>query len=430
MPSNAMRKSVADKLLKGEDHASAEATHELRDGWIRIRPDVGSVFRTHCGDFSECGCSGCGCNRLRQPQGRRRFRQLVARRTEEALRGGVGLRMVTIGSGGLLTDFEILLDLWSQGVVIESVVAIDTAYAGGGGEHARALSSLSIFFAPAKIYSFGSSADYLAACEASPSLYGEANLFVYCDAGAVPHEVFSDCACAALLPGCMAFELSNSGGGRCNRALALDTYLPERLRSSRTSNGSSSMRCMRCVGGPSASSAAAVAGGGASKRRLDDVDDPLIRQDERAQPHSLFVEAVAHLNEHARERAESAGLSIFRVVYKGTGKERAGALPRMPVRAEPSRNAAIAGSRTQGDEILVDEVRVDGWVRLSDLDTYAGYQAGGCSAGHDEPSGKPEKPREMWMLIRADDVGELLQEVILDGDGKEVDDDDWMPGLV
>ena len=90
----------------------------------------------------------------------------------------------------------------------------------------------------------------------------------------------------------------------------------------------------------------------------------------------------------------------------------------MAIRDGPSRSANIAGARSTGDEVIAEEVTADGWVRVSrELDTYAGYQ-------HYDAS----KP--LWMLIHADDVGELMREVVLDGNGEEIDDDGWMPELV
>ena len=71
--------------------------------------------------------------------------------------------------------------------------------------------------------------------------------------------------------------------------------------------------------------------------------------------------------------------------------------------------------------MIVDEVTADGWVRVSrELDTWAGYQN-----YRDDAAAK-----DLWMLIRADDVGELLREVVLDDRGEEIDDDSWMPDLV
>lgn len=435
IPSDSQRSDVAERLLvKALEDDTSASTHEFRDGCVRIKQSAG-VFAAFCRDFGECGDASCGCYRLKQPSGRRRFRSLVAQRTDEAIRAEAalvharqhlpGVRYVTIGSGGLLTDFEILLDLWTRGLRIDSIVAIDTAYKQTDNVEERALSALAIFFAPAKVFSFASSDDYVAACEAAPQLYGEANVFVYCDAGAVPHEAWTKCACAALLPGYRAFELVNAGRHCSRQVSALDEYLPERLQHRHTTVGCSTMRSvrLRLSGGKGG-------GSGNSSSQLEDVDDPLIRQEERAQPHSLYVEAVHHLKQTSRQRLEAnPHLRMFRVIFEGTAEQKRMNQPgRMPVRAEPSRTATIAGARTKGDEILVDEVREDGWVKLSELDTYAGYEAAPHVPEHGE-SDKPRKQKDMWMLIRADDVGQLLEEVVLDGSGKEVNDE-WMPSLM
>ena len=122
----------------------------------------------------------------------------------------------------------------------------------------------------------------------------------------------------------------------------------------------------------------------------------------------LRDEAAHWLATHSRERAAQHGARLFKVVYA----------PRMPVRAEPSRTAAIVGVRAVGDEVIAEEVSDDGWVRLSrELDTYAGYR-------HFDNCGKP-----MYMLIRADDVGELMREVVLDEKGISIDDDGWLPDI-
>ena len=89
----------------------------------------------------------------------------------------------------------------------------------------------------------------------------------------------------------------------------------------------------------------------------------------------------------------------------------------MPVRKLPSRDADIAGARATGEEVIADVVRTDGWVKLSHADTYAGWQAYSREAD------------EMWMLRCADDVGELLREVVIDENGREVDDDMWLPEM-
>ena len=117
------------------------------------------------------------------------------------------------------------------------------------------------------------------------------------------------------------------------------------------------------------------------------------------------VEAIEILKAGALLRAEEHGLRAFTVVYKG----------RMPVRSRPSRSASVVGSRGTDDLVLAREVTDDGWVRLSELDTYVGFEL--------------HMPDEAWMLSSAADVGELLREKVLDGNGRDVDDEDWLPEM-
>ena len=81
------------------------------------------------------------------------------------------------------------------------------------------------------------------------------------------------------------------------------------------------------------------------------------------------------------------------------------------VRAAPSVDARVIGSRAGGEEVIADEVRADGsWLRISSsLDTREGYELYDRDRGH------------AWMLIRDGgeeaDAGELLREVaVLDSD--------------
>ena len=62
------------------------------------------------------------------------------------------VRAVSIGCGGLLTDFEILLELWCRGCTIELFVAIDTSYAEHSkfkAGHMESLAALARFFSRA-----------------------------------------------------------------------------------------------------------------------------------------------------------------------------------------------------------------------------------------------------------------------------------------
>ena len=145
---------------------------------------------------------------------------------------------------------------------------------------------------------------------------------------------------------------------------------------------------------------------------MEAVIEPLIGDEKYGESHhdaQLRSDALEWLKRTTRQRAGKEGKRLFVVVYaKGQG--------RMAVRREPSRKSEIAGARSTGDEVIVEEVTEEGWVRLSDLDAYAGFQS--FHAG-----------QEKWMLTYGSDVGELLREVILDENGNDVDDDSWLPDM-
>ena len=410
VPTPSIRESLAATILGGE----ASQLYGLRDNGTRLRREGVSGAFAFCMDFGECGASDCGCNRLNKPDIRRRFRDLVVTRTDEALRSAQpgadlpGVRLVTLGAGALLTDFEILLGLWSRGLRIESVIAIDSAYDAShedSAEYHRALSALAVFFSPARVTAFSSASAYEQAAARSPHIYARANALLYCDAASVPPEIFRATATAALLPGFCAFELANtavvgkSGHGLTMHNAPLASYLPPELRP-KPGDGKYSMRVLRRSASNDAaglSGSTLESNGSAGTGDLVDVVDPMISERERGLSWRARDEALHYLQRTTRSRAAQAGKRVFTVVWAGG--------PRMAVRSEPSRCAPLAGSRERGDEVIVDEVRRDGWVRLSPLDAFAGW----------EHTPNPGKFREVFfMLTQAEDVGELLREVVLD----------------
>ena len=409
VPTAAIRSEVASAVLKQVGTlAEPSICYEYRGGGISLSKEgVGARCFAFCRDFGECGCHGCGCNRLQNPNGRRRFREMVVARTEsDVARNPV--RFVTIGAGNLLTDFEILLGLWQRGMTIESIVAIDSAYTNTNAPlerdmYHRSLSAIGIFFSPARVTAFGSGNDYVAAAKAKPSLYANANLFLYCDAGAVPREVFTSCAIAALAPGHRAFELANSGGrGHGGRSLhdspCID-HLPRELRPVPDKQRNYSMTVFLHDKSQGTS-------------ELVPVHEPLIDQErDVAMPWDAFKAAKTHLEQTARQRAGKAGERLFKVVYSKS---------RVPLRQAPTRSAEIVGSRSTGDEIIVDEMHADGWVRLSPLDTWLGWDRYGDAIDGKAP----------FMLTSAPDVGEILREVLVDENGDEIDDDAWLPEMM
>lgn len=407
------RRRIADRILV--DIGVDNGMYEVRRGDCRLKELPG--LHPHCTAFGEC--SGCSLSRIRRPHARQRFRHMVVSRTARALRAGDtsgGVVYVTLGCGGLLTDFEVLLGLWREGVPIARIVAIDRAYALNAAQavpddYAAALDSMAAFFPRARVFSFADADEYVAAAGRRPELFGGANVFVCCDSGGAP---FHETALAVLRPGACAYELSNMGSGHGAVRPPLEACVPPHLRTRPAADGAasnSSMRVLQNLLRPH-SDGTGERGGAPGQQHLVELDDPHITPEFDRRERTRHEHAAAWLAENSRARAAAHGKRLFVVVYT--------AKPRMAVRAAPSRSAPLRGARATGDEVIVDEVGDDGWVRVStEYDTYAGYT-------HFDEGGR----EGMWMLTAAPDVGELMREVVLDGLGREVDDDAWMPELV
>jgi hypothetical protein len=228
------RRRIADRILV--DIGVDNGMYEVRRGDCRLKELPG--LHPHCTAFGEC--SGCSLSRIRRPHARQRFRHMVVSRTARALRAGDtsgGVVYVTLGCGGLLTDFEVLLGLWREGVPIARIVAIDRAYALNAAQactphppnltesnltsphvaidrasaptaaqavpddYAAALDSMAAFFPRARVFSFADADEYVAAAGRRPELFGGANVFVCCDSGGAP---FHETALAVLRPGACA----------------------------------------------------------------------------------------------------------------------------------------------------------------------------------------------------------------------------------
>ena len=252
--------------------------HESR-GSVRI--SAPRSLHALAGDLGECADPRCGCYRLSRPQVRASFRELVVGATCKLVRqaGAKHIHYVTVGSGQLLTDFEILCDLWAAGFRVESIIAIDTQYedgrddgsscssyshGGSGGsdgdgskrhgssgdgnkrggllaglspdpedpnvDASRALSQLAAFFAPAKVLAFASLDGFCTACDAEPAQLCRANAFVRCDAAAVDSAKTLEAAARSLMPGALAFLLDNTGQAHSCGGGALESRLPEHLQ--------------------------------------------------------------------------------------------------------------------------------------------------------------------------------------------------------
>lgn len=412
-PTKSEKHEIAQKLQQDEH------LFESRDGACRIKRLPG-LFSRYCTAFGEC--DACSVSRLQAVEPRQRFHNTVVERELDRVASAPGsVRTVSIGCGGLLTDFKILLALWSRGCTIESFVAIDTGYTDHAFGHGRSrrdyesymesLAALARFFAPTcRVFSFTSCDDYIAAATRRPERYAMATMFLHCDAGPVAEVQYKDVAATALLPGGYSYELWNVGGLGVPARPPLETQLPERLRTEllaiysgkRYSLGVRRRRASEEVAGTSVETERAVADDktrvlvGLGETLIEEVSDPSLASSEEIQGKHLMVEAVRWLEITARQRAAKHGKRLFKVVYD--------AGPQMPMRDGPSLNAKLAGARAAGDEVIVDEVRPDGWARVSRLlDTREGYEL----YHH-------ERIAEKWMPIRSADGGELMREVVLD----------------
>lgn len=188
--------------------------------------------------------------------------------------------------------------------------------------------------APAISQGAASAADYVAAAESEPALYGRANVFVYTNtsAAAVPHASFTQAAVAALLPGHSAFELSNTGRAHDGALAPLERHLPQRLQTQSHAGGGYSMRRMKRSALPQQFHA-----------KLEDADDPWITSstsEDTGRSLALRDEALSYLQEGQRLRAAEASLRVFRVVYKDR--------PRMPARARAATRSSSMRCETTG----------------------------------------------------------------------------------
>lgn len=207
-----LRAAVARTLLDAPH--TEETLFCVRDGSLRIAAQsVPADVFPRVSRLGECSDTSCGCHRPTHPAVRQRFRDYAAAVATETLRtlslasqllglesgvgGARGLRFVGIGSGELLTEFELLCAAREvHQVPIESISLIDISYKSlvkgePEGELARrchdALDQLAAHFAPARVHAFGGVDDFLAACKAWPETYCGATLCSAVDASSVPN---------------------------------------------------------------------------------------------------------------------------------------------------------------------------------------------------------------------------------------------------
>jgi hypothetical protein len=375
--------------------------------------------------LGECADAKCGCYRLWRPDVRRHFRDVVVALTVSQLTASLGalgeqrsaVHYVTLGSGQLLTDMEVLCGLVDAGLVIESILAVDKNYAAADelpasddssppseadrADAQAALAQVAACFAPVPVSTFGSLERLEQASALEPSRF-RATTLVQCDS-ALPQPAVRRIASAILSDGGHLFQLSNlgmghieekespraTGGEKCQRL-----YLRAQLR-----DGSSVEAWRLVVGG------------------LEPIDGASLKEDDAARG-ARHASARRWLESSTRDIASQLGLTIWAVVYDDAKNGR----HTVAVRSGPSRSHAIVAVRHRGEEVLVAEEK-DGWVRLSEEDDDWGWQVRAASKKTDAstgasatPSGlpaQPSDPLQAWMLIDGAEVGlgRLLERV-------------------
>lgn len=158
------------------------------------------------GNLAECGDLSCGCCRS-QGTARKRFLRLVrdslrAERVEE-------IRYVSLGSGLLLSDAEVLATARHDGARIRSVAVIDPLYRHPTKEVAAALRDFTDFLG-VPVHAFGSSRSFVRARNALPFVFGQCSVFCHIDAAVARRHVSE---VRVLVPGGLAFELCNEARG-------------------------------------------------------------------------------------------------------------------------------------------------------------------------------------------------------------------------
>lgn len=195
-------RSQARKALLAEDQ---------RDLFVpRARESVGlapdSAPGRWLGALAECGDAACSCCRLNDPRSRPAFREHVVRYALEAARGDP-IRYVSLSSGLLLTDAEILSGIIEAGGALESITLVDSQYAAEDflARHAPALAQLARFFAPAACLAYHSVRALETAAAAT------AHIVIACDAGEAVTRSLPATASALLMPGGAALTMMNGG---------------------------------------------------------------------------------------------------------------------------------------------------------------------------------------------------------------------------
>lgn len=370
--------SVPEEVLELSGDASSLSLVEVEQLMLGLQGNTAQKLQ-FCSDFgrvrhsapdspilglSECGDERCGAHRLKQPQVRNRFRSFVVQAMREAQQTGSqwwsleeGLRYVSLGSGLLLSDLELLERLRAEGVKIAEICLIDKLYGSPRTPEANfalqrfadwqaAVAELPCEAGPtsgrsAKVVAFSSAAAFRDARRAGGANSPQyVDLLMHCDASWEGCE--QECmqlAMEFLAPGGLLARLSNLGS--CSVS-------PERI-----SQGPAVLRefwrnRQEHSDAPFSAEAWCMTEG----RFLEEVEDPLLGEDSLGK-QKREAQSASQLRHAEQQRARALGLELWRVIH-----------PQVAVMAKPSQEAHVIGKVSLGDELVASR-RKGNWIRLA-----------------------------------------------------------------
>ena len=201
---------------------SSTATYTVFGGYVRVVADAGSSMDTWYSVFGECPDRGCGCQRIKEPRVRSRFRNLVVERTaaqllRTATSAASPVRYVSIGCGLLLTDVEILSGMVARGLTIEYVALVDPVYKSAA-SHNSLFSHLTALLPTARVFAFSSLESLERQVHHDPQTHGHVTTYLKIDSNDVTPLRSKGLAARLLIEGGLSFELSNDGPCKAGRS--------------------------------------------------------------------------------------------------------------------------------------------------------------------------------------------------------------------
>lgn len=187
---------------------SPTAVFETRDGQLRVSNSSDSVG-SWIAELGECADPRCACCRAVDPMPRRRFSERLLSIMASKRHAGA-IRYVTLGSGGMLFDLELILAMQARFGTgcVKSVLAVDKRYCFDG---SSVLRFSSIMPDDCDVFAFSHLDSLVAMAQSQPDVFGEADILVQVDADDIEPEVTDKIVSAVVKPGGVALVLRGNG---------------------------------------------------------------------------------------------------------------------------------------------------------------------------------------------------------------------------